>query len=72
MSPFLTQHRQRKHTIIFKGVFELPFPSVTVVDPLVEKLAEVEVESLGVKLVRVNAEILREKPLDGEIAEVEF
>ena len=41
-------------------------------DPLVEKLAEVEVESLGVKLVRVNAEILREKPLDCEIAEVEF
>ena len=45
---------------------------MTLVDPLVDKLAEVEVESLGVKLVRVNAETLREKPLDGEIAEVEF
>ena len=39
---------------------KLPFPSVTLVDPLVDKLAEVEVESLI------------EKPLDGEIAEVEF
>ena len=39
---------------------KLPFPSVTLVDPLVDKLAEVEVESLS------------EKPLDGEIAEVEF
>ena len=45
---------------------------MTLVDPVVDKLAEVEVESLGVKLVRVNAETLREKPLDGEIAEVEF
>ena len=45
---------------------------MTLVDPLVDKLAEIEVESLGVKLVRVNAETLSEKPLDGEIAEVEF
>ena len=45
---------------------------MTVVYPLGEKLAEVEVESLGVKLVRMNAETLREKPLDGEIAKVEF
>ena len=51
---------------------KLPFPSVTLVDPLVDKLAEVEVESLGIKLFRVNAESLSEKPLDGEIAEVEF
>ena len=41
-------------------------------DPLVDKLAEIEEESLGVKLVRVNAETLSEKPLDGEIAKVEF
>ena len=33
---------------------------MTLVDPLVDKLAEVEVESLS------------EKPLDGEITEVEF
>ena len=39
---------------------KLPFPSVTLVDYLVDKLAEVEVESLS------------EKSLDGEIAEVEF
>ena len=39
---------------------KLPFPSVILVDPLVDKLAEVEVKSLS------------EKPLDGEIAEVEF
>ena len=45
---------------------------MTLVDPLVDKLAEIEVESLGVKLVRVNAETLSEKPLDGEIAKVEF
>ena len=51
---------------------KLPFPSVILVDPLVDKLAEIEVESLGVKLVRVNAETLSEKPLDGEIEEVEF
>lgn len=45
---------------------------MTLVDPLVDKLAEVEVESLGVKLVTVNAETLSKKTLDGEIAEVEF
>lgn len=45
---------------------------MTLVDPLVDKLAEIEEESLGVKLVRVNAETLSEKPLDGEIAKVEF
>lgn len=72
MSPFLTQRRQRKHTIFLKVVWKLPFPSVTLVDPLVDKLAEVEVESLGVKLVTVNAETLSKKTLDGEIAEVEF
>ena len=72
MSPFLTQRRQRKHTIFLKVVWKLPFPSVTLVDPLVDKLAEVEVESLGVKLVTVNAETLSNKTLDGEIAEVEF
>ena len=51
---------------------KLRFPSVTLVDPLVDKLAEIELESLGVKLIRMNAETLNEKPLDGEIAEVEF
>ena len=51
---------------------KLPFPSVTLVDPQVDKLADIEVESLGVKLVRVNADTLSEKPLDGEIAGVEF
>ena len=51
---------------------KLPFPSVTLVNPLVDKLAEIDVESLGVKLVRVNAETRSEKPLDGEIAKVEF
>ena len=64
------RNADRENTRLFLKVFSrLPFPWVTLVDPLVEKLAEVEVESLGVNLVRVNAETLSEKPLDGEIAE---
>ena len=64
------RNADRENTRLFLKVFSrLPSPWVTLVDPLVEKLAEVEVESLGVNLVSVNAETLSEKPLDGKIAE---
>ena len=67
------RNADRENTRLFLKVFsKLPFPWVRLVDHQVKKLAEAEVESLGVKLVRVNAETLSEKPLDGEIAEVEF
>ena len=60
--PILYATRTEKTRLFSKMFSKLRFPSVTLVEPLVDKLAEVEVESLGVKRIRVDAETLIEKP----------